>query len=399
MRLWYLVLANINGRLYRSLLVAGFIMVLAAFLMGTTLLAKGMEHSLSMGMERLGSDIVVVPEGREAEAQEAILLGEPLTGAWMPVENLEKVANVDGVAEVSPQYYLATLCGAACCSAWAMFIIAFDPETDFTVRPWLQEKLMNPLGAWDIVGGDFIVIPESWGEIRVYGVKLNLAGKLERTGMGMDSTMFMTIDTAKAIAEKSYTTAVEPLVIPPDQISAVQVKVEENQSIDEVADRIMDGVPGTYAFSSLELTRQVQKQTAGLFRALFLGLVITWLFAVAISAFVFSLIVSERRREIGMLRAIGASRNFIFKLFLTESAVLGIGGSLVGVVFAIAFVYLFSYWLMFSTEAPLLMPALPSLLGFMIAISAAALLLALPGLLYPALRASSTDPAEAMRQD
>ncbi|MGB7575757.1 MAG: FtsX-like permease family protein [Thermodesulfobacteriota bacterium] len=398
MNLWYLVGQSISGRAYRSGLVVCFMVVLAAFIMSTTLLAKSIGHSLRVGTERLGADIIVVPAGKEMETQRAILLGKPVSKAWMPAENFDRIAQVEGIAKVSPQLYLETLTGAACCSAWAMFMIAFDPETDFTIIPWLREKLNKSLGPRDVVGGDWVTIPKETGEILIYGVKVNLAAKIEPTGMGFDQTMFLTFDTAREIAKESVTRAVRPLEIPEGQISAVHVKVKENYAIDEVAKRIMATVPRTYAFASLELTRVIHRQTKGLFRMLFLGLTLVWVLTVVLSGLLFSLTVNERRREIGLLRAIGANRSFIFKLFLAESGILGLGGGLIGVFGAVVFVHLFRFYLMRSAGVPLLIPPLPSVVGFMLACLVIALILALPALLYPAVRATHIDPAVVMRE-
>ncbi len=398
MRLVYLVRQSISGRAYRSGLIVGFILVLAAFLMSATLLAKSIRHSLQVGRQRLGADIVVVPSGKETEAQTALLLGKPVSGVWMPAENVDRISRVEGVAQTSPQLYLETLTGAACCSAWDMFIIAFDPETDFTITPWLKEKLKRPIGLREVVGGDWVSVPVGAQKIMIYGVHVDLAAKLEPTGIGFDQTMFLTFDTAREIAKESFTTAVRPLEIPEGKISAVQVKVKENYAIDEVAKLINSAIPGTYALASLELTRSVHRQTEGLFRMLFLGLTAVWILAVVLSSLLFSLMVNERRREIGLLRAVGANRNFIFKLFLTESGILALGGGLMGVVLATLFVHLFRFYLMRSTGLPLLTPPLPSLLGFMSACLVMALILSLPALLYPAVRASRIDPAAAMRE-
>jgi putative ABC transport system permease protein len=397
MNLWYLVGQSISGRSYRSALIVCFIAVLAAFLMSTTLLARSIKHSLEVGTNRLGADIVVVPAGNEIEAQTALLLGKPLSGAWMPAENVQRVAEIEGVARVSPQLYLETLTGAACCTAWDMFMIAFDPKTDFTIMPWLGSRGKG-LGPLDVVGGDWVIVPEETGEVRIYGVKVNLAAKLEPTGMGLDKTMFLTFETAHEIARQSVTTAARPMDIPEGKISAVQVKVKEDSSIDEVAGRIKDKVPGIYPFASLELSRSIHKQTQGLFRMLFLGLTVVWVLAVVLSGFVFSLMVNERRREIGLLRALGADRRFIFKVFLAESSILGLGGGFIGVSFALLFVYLFRAYLMLSAEVPLLIPSILSILGFMVVCLVVALVLALPALLYPAIRASNVDPVVAMRE-
>jgi putative ABC transport system permease protein len=397
-RLVYLVRQSISGRTYRSGLIVGFILVLAAFLMSATLLAKSIGYSLQVGRQRLGADIVVVPSGKETETQTALLLGKPVSGVWMPAENVDRISQMEGVAKTSPQLYLETLTGAACCSAWDMFIIAFDPETDFTITPWLKEKLKRPIGPREVVGGDWVIVPETTQKIMIYGVNVDLAAKLEPTGMGLDQTMFLTFDTAREIAKESLTKAARPLEIPEGKISAVQVKVKESYAIDEVAKRISSAIPGTYALASLELTRAVHRQTEGLFRMLFLGLTAVWILAVVLSGLVFSLMVNERRREIGVLRAVGAKRNFIFKLFLTESGILALGGGLIGVVLATLFVHLFRFYLMRSTGLPLLAPPLPSLLGFMLACLVIALILSLPALLYPAVRASRIDPAAAMRE-
>jgi ABC-type lipoprotein release transport system permease subunit len=77
---------------------------------------------------------------------------------------------------------------------------------------------------------------------------------------------------------------------------------------------------------------------------------------------------------------------------------MGVGGGLIGVIFAVLFVYLFRVYLMTSAKLPLLFPPLLSLSGFMLACLMVALILALPALLYPAVRASRIDPAVAMRE-
>ncbi len=67
---------------------------------------------------------------------------------------------------------------------------------------------------------------------------------------------------------------------------------------------------------------------------------LTSVFALFIGMFIiyntFAIAVSERRSEIGILRALGATRGQIRTLFLTESAVSGLLGTFLGVLFGIA---------------------------------------------------------------
>ena len=389
----HLALRSIGGRQFRSAIIATCIVVISGFLLTVTLLTVSMQHSLNVGLERMGADMIVVPEEEKQAAEVAFLQGKAVSYVWMPKENLEKVAGLEGVGQVSPQFYLTSLTGAACCSTWDLFIVAIDPETDFTIKPWLVKKLDRPLGLGEVVGGQFI-IQENF---MLYGTELNLIGRLDPTGTGLDSTIFMTFETARFMAEQSITKAVKPLEIPEGKISVIQVKVQPGYRVEDVAHRITQELPDLYALTSIELTRTVQSQTSGLFRALMVAMLIIWVLASLLIALIFVMLVIERRREIGMLRAVGASRNFIFRMFLTEGVILALGGGIVGVILATMFVYFFRDFLALTAEAPLLMPPLVSLLGYVFACLAMALIVSLPALIYPAIRASRTDPAEAMR--
>jgi putative ABC transport system permease protein len=98
--------------------------------------------------------------------------------------------------------------------------------------------------------------------------------------------------------------------------------------------------------------------------------------------------VLERRTEIGLRRALGATRGHVAGQFLTEAVLLAFAGGVLGIVggTAIAVGYASSqHWLV---DVPL--PALVAGLGVAVAVGAVA------GL-YPALRASSVPPTEALR--
>jgi putative ABC transport system permease protein len=137
---------------------------------------------------------------------------------------------------------------------------------------------------------------------------------------------------------------------------------------------------------------------AGLTQILFSALVIIWIVAVVLTAFIFSMIVDERRREMGLLRAAGATRNFIFRLILTESSFPAVAGGLAGIIIGGSFLFIFRTWLISALGMPVLFPSWSALVFFMAGSFILSLALVLPALLYPALRASRMDPAAAMRQ-
>src|SRR5512134_1001791 len=146
---------NISGNAFRNGVVSVCALLLAAFALFTTLVIRGAESSLRLTIDRLGADIVVVPEGSEAKIESALLMGIPAR-FWMSEDHLNQLASIPGVEVASPQLYLATLTGADCCSVSDMFMIAYDPASDFTVQPWLQGELGNGLRMGEVVGGSYI---------------------------------------------------------------------------------------------------------------------------------------------------------------------------------------------------------------------------------------------------
>ncbi len=101
----------------------------------------------------------------------------------------------------------------------------------------------------------------------------------------------------------------------------------------------------------------------------------------------------------GLLRAAGATRNFIFRLILTESSFPAVAGGFAGIILGAGFLSIFRTWLTSALEIRVLLPSWPALILFMAGSLIGSLALVLPALLYPALRASRMDPAAAMRRE
>ena len=97
--------------------------------------------------------------------------------------------------------------------------------------------------------------------------------------------------------------------------------------------------------------------------------------------------VAQRRRQIGIRRALGATRNAIIRYFQTENLLIAASGAALGVAMAIAL----NLWMVSSFE----MERLHSIYAF--AGAAVVLLLGQAAVLWPALRAASIPPALATR--
>jgi putative ABC transport system permease protein len=397
MRFIALAWKNANGNAFRSVTVFVCAALMAGFAVSTTIVIGGAQTSLGLALERLGADIIVVPAGTEHSMENAFLMGVPVA-AWMPRRNLERVAAIPGVVAVSPQVYLSTLRGAVCCSVPEMFLIGYEPETDFTLKPWLETHLEGGLGLGEAVGGAFVYVPKDPGFILVYGYLIHLAGNLEQTGTGLDQSMFFTFDTAYDIARLSPFQAVEEMEIPEDSISSIMVKIDPQADPALVAAQIREVLPDVTPVESSNLFRSQRVQIVGLLQSTLALLGVAWVLSVALVGLVFSIAVNERRREIGVLRALGFTRGYVLRLLLSEGLILALAGGGAGIALSTFAVYLFRHLIVLMMGVPFLIPSLPSLLG----LGAGALLLAMvsvtAGALLPALRISRMDPTLAMRK-
>lgn len=106
--------------------------------------------------------------------------------------------------------------------------------------------------------------------------------------------------------------------------------------------------------------------------------------------------VVQKRREIGILRAMGTTRRQIMLVFLLQGALVGALGSVAGVGLAMALIQLFTTFVLGSDGLPLFPITLPPALALQVAIMA--LVSGVLAALAPAARAARLDPAEAIRQ-
>jgi putative ABC transport system permease protein len=397
MTLLQLAWKNISGNRLRSWIVALCALLVAAFALFATLFLRGAATSLELAADRLGADIVVVPQGAETEMEGALMMGSP-ADFWMPAENVAKLAAIPGVETLSPQIYLATLKGASCCSLSEMFMVAYDPQSDFTVRPWLEDELHGGLGLGEVIGGSFISATEEENRIRVYGYPVSLQANIKPTGTGLDQTLFFTVDTAQELARASVKLAEKPLVIPEGQVSAVLLKVRPGSSLQQVAIDIVRTVPGVIPIQSGDLFQQSRQQLQSLLRSLVIVMAMIWPLAVVLIGMVYLLAANERRRELGMLRALGATRRFVCQSLLAEATLLAFCGAATGAFLAVLGIYLFRRLIVATLGVPFLLPS-PGLLLVQIVVG---LLLAMASVflaaLLPALKISRLDPAVAMRE-
>jgi lipoprotein-releasing system permease protein len=132
-----------------------------------------------------------------------------------------------------------------------------------------------------------------------------------------------------------------------------------------------------------------QSVSTGIIRGVVLAVVVLGIASVLVVS------VVQKQREIGILRAMGATRGQVLRLFLIQGAVVGAVGSAVGLLLAVALIFLFTHFVRGSDGLPLFDISLP--LSTALQVALVATVCGVVAAIAPARRAARLDPAQAIR--
>ena len=189
-----------------------------------------------------------------------------------------------------------------------------------------------------------------------------------------------------------------------DRVTGIEVRVDEIYEADRVARAIGKALDG-YPYWS----RDWMRMNKNLFSALKLEkivmfIILTLIILVAAFNIVGTLImvVIEKTRDIAILKSMGATRRSIMKIFMIEGAVIGLVGTLLGLLGGYTLCKLLATYkfielpsdVYYISTLPVQMNPLDVAL-----IALAAIVITLAASVYPAWQASRFDPAEAIRYE
>jgi len=322
-------ITNLRRRPLRTFLLSAIVAIAAATLFSAAVLLAGVDRSLQQASARLGADILVVPRDAEAPARTALLAGEPGRSV-MQRSVVDRVRNLKGVSAATPQLFLKPR-ALPCCYDVNVFLLAFDPETDLTVRPWLDTHLRKPLSPDEVITGG--AVPAAPGDmLPFFGTLFTVAGGMEPTGIDVfDRSIFMTLDAAYRMAEVSPSRSPLPITLGKDDISAVLVRVDDGVPPDRAAIQIEFSVPGVKAVTAQSVLATVRKQMGAAGRAVIVLGTALWIGVLLVMGFAFSMAVHERGRAPGIRRLRDSLERPAALLLAAESSLLCLLGGIAGV--------------------------------------------------------------------
>jgi hypothetical protein len=183
-----------------------------------------------------------------------------------------------------------------------------------------------------------------------------------------------------------------------DQYHGILVVAESSEDLGRIALQVQDDLGfaiGPEYDQAKRGSLMITLLTVGLL--LISGLII--LLAALNIMHTFMMLVAERRREIGVLRAVGARRMHIASLMLAEAAIIGLTGAVLACLMALGVAEAADYAVnRYVPDFPFKPDSLFAFESWIFGAGVAvALLFSVIGAFFPAYRASRMDPAEALR--
>jgi len=338
-----------------------------------------------------------VPRGTLVNITASLLTVQP-TDETLDAAIVPRIAGIHGVARAAPQRQVKVAIEGR-----GFNLIAFDPATDFTIQTWARDRRPAPMGVTELLAGGRV--PGKTGDtMSVCRRPMEIHGQLSRTGVGpVDDSYFITFDGLDFLAALCRRDAElskgehAAMCLPdylPGKVSAVLLQLAPNARAEQVKFAISQiaGVKVVEGNALLTSSRQA-------LRSLLVGVAV---FAAAgalalliLVSLLFTAIVQERLREIGLLRALGARPNHVVAMVLVEAGMItglgGLGGIVLG--FALLFASARSLGFYFQNlGVPFGWPPVEALAAISALVLAASAALGIAGALYPAWRVRRLEP-------
>ena len=280
--------------------------------------------------------------------------------------------------------------------------VELDPEVREVLRDERDELPAVVLGrelakTLHVYVGDEITLVSPVGELGPMGVlprarKFRVAAVFYSGMYEYDTShAYMTLPAAQAFLDR------------PGTISQIEVKVEQEDNSTLIRDRIAEALPD----ESLRI-RDWKEMNKGLFSALELEKIVTFIIlsiAIVVGSFciicTLLLMVTEKSKEIAILKATGASDGSILKVFMTEGLIIGGIGTVLGVVTGLV-LCLGLLWFGVRLDPDVYyvdrLPINVDPLDYMV-VAACSLCITIAATIYPAVAASRLRPVEGIRYE
>jgi len=387
---------SIRERKLRSILTVTGIVIGIAAIVSMVSIGEGTNQYIQEMFEQLGANKIIV-SAYSFSAGPAGFLGTQ----QLSEKDVSIVKSVRGVEEAIPVLTKGLPTSYKDVTFPSMFIIGVNSKEAQTFFEGSQLEIAN--GRWLRPGDKYVVILGSLAAEETFGKELSIRdniiikeksfkviGIMKEIGNRQDDTqIYMTLETLREITGEE------------EEITVIYAQASDASNIEDVADRVQTKLDNKYGektfsvMSTATLAGQISTITNTV--SLALGGIAGIALLVAGIGIANTMYMStlERTKEIGIMKAIGATNSNVLRIFLTEAAIIGLMGGIIGLLIGTGLSKALGYVL--ETQGMALKTAVtPELallgLGFSVIVGVVS------GFL-PSRKAAMLDPIQALRYE
>ena len=394
MKLYQIVFKDIIRRKKRIFYAALGVVIGTMTVIGVLNIARAGESKIYSQLEKYGANLTVIPSINNIDTNLGNLnLGTVSVGDnYIDESNLPKIREItDGlirkarnitdqgnIATIAPTLYINTKINGA-----NVITAGVDPVSERNIKSW-----------WEIADGKYLsgsneamigavtaqVLKLKTGDqINLNGTNVTVTGILKETGSGEDYYVYVPLATLQTAYNKA------------GLISSIDIRALCNGCpVETIAAQLNSGVPGIRATAVKQIANTEMDIVQKVNRMMLALAGITLLIGIFGVVNTMMASVHERTKDIGIMRAVGASRNQIIMVFIFEALVIGIIGGVFGYLAGTALAYGIGPLIFDGATIHFLPLYLPISLGLSVAIAVIATL-------YPAFNATKIKIADAFR--
>jgi putative ABC transport system permease protein len=391
MKLISVAFKNLRRKKIRSFLTVGGVAIAVAVLVSLLGFDAGYQRSLTGDIDKMGYQVLVTAKGCPYEAATLMLKGG---GGMRYMEQgvYNKIVNDPRIDKITPQLVATEFDKDRQSGQGGIVLYMGIDKSYLALKPWMKFKS----GGWfssenadeAVMGyevaeleqrlpGDQIFIPNLNKVLKVVGI-------LERTGTQDDGIIYLPLSSAQRIFDLS------------GKLTGIGIKLKEIGAISAFEEALYNE-PGIQVISMAEVKGTIFNLIAS--AKVMTNSVALIAVIIAVIGVVNTILMSvfERTKEIGVMKAIGASRLDIFRIIWLETTLIcllgGITGDIIAVFGAQAVEYILRHVLPYAPGGKLVLISPVLLAGSF----CGAVLMGLIAGIYPAYHASSMRPVEAIR--
>jgi putative ABC transport system permease protein len=392
MNLFTIAFKDLSRKRVRSALTIGGVAIAVAVLVSLMGFDAGYQRALRADIDKMGYQLLVTAKGCPYEAATLMLKGGGGL-RYMEEAVYHKIVKDERVDKMTPQLVSAVYDkdrqdgrgGFALFMGISPSYLELKPWSQFGSGGWFtRDDALEVIMGYEAAEieqrsvGDKIFVPN------VEEV-LTVAGIFERTGTQDDGIMFLPLKTAQDIFNL------------PEKLTGIGIKLKDISEISAFEEDLYNE-PGIQIISLAQVRGTILNLISSA-KVMASSVAMVAIF-VAVIGVVNTILMSvfERTKEIGVMKAIGASRMDIFKIIWLETTLICVLGGIFGGVLAVSgsniVEHILKRMLPYAPGGDLVLIT-PRLLWISFL---GAIMLGLVSGIYPALRASSMKPIEAIRR-